>query len=112
SLSTRKLVYDPGASEEAVKSLMQSQHKAALRDLKGGTFDDKIDLYLVGTPGLMPRGAEEGVSTRAPTQDDSGPTSISRAATESLRDRGERSTSTPGARGPPMTLTPGDAAAP
>jgi hypothetical protein len=85
-LSTRKLVYDPDASEEAVKSLMQSQHKAVLRDLKNGTFDDKIDQYLGGTPGLMPRGTEDnGVSTRAETHDDVA-VSISRAPTEAQKE--------------------------
>jgi len=53
-ISSRKLVYDNGSSEEVVKSLMQSQHKAVLKDLKAGTFDDKIDRYLAGTPGLEP----------------------------------------------------------
>lgn len=56
-VSTRKLVYDNGSAEEAIKSLMQAQHKAVLKDLKRGSFDDKIDLYLAGTPGLLPRGA-------------------------------------------------------
>jgi len=63
-LSTRKLVYDAGASEEAVKSLMQAQHKATLKDLKRGNFDDKIDAYLGGTPGLLPRG--QGVDVEPP----------------------------------------------
>ena len=53
-LSSRRLNYDNGAAEESVKSLMQAQHKAVLKDLKGGTFDAKIDEYLGGTPGLEP----------------------------------------------------------
>ena len=61
-ISTRKLVYDSGAAEDAIKSLMQAQHKAVLKDLKKGSFDDKIDQYLAGTPGLLPRGAEEEVA--------------------------------------------------
>ena len=56
-LSTRKLVYDAGANEDAVKSLMQAQHKAVMKDLRRGAFDDKIDSYLAGTPGLLPREA-------------------------------------------------------
>ena len=48
-ISTRKLVYDPDANDEAVKALMQAQHKAVMKDLKRGTFDDKIDSYLGGT---------------------------------------------------------------
>jgi hypothetical protein len=55
-VSTRKLVYDAGSDEGAIKSLMQAQHKAVMKDLKKGTFDDKIDLYLAGTEGLLPRG--------------------------------------------------------
>jgi hypothetical protein len=38
---------------------MQAQHKAVLKDLRRGHFDDKIDSYLGGTPGLLPRDAEE-----------------------------------------------------
>ena len=56
-VSTRKLVYDSGSAEESIKSLMQAQHKAVLKDLKKGVFDDKIDLYLGNEPGLLPRGA-------------------------------------------------------
>ena len=54
-ISTRKLVYDAGSAEDSIKGLMQSQHKVVLKDLKKGTFDDKIDAYLVGTEGLLPR---------------------------------------------------------
>jgi hypothetical protein len=54
-ISTRKLVYDAGSAEDSIKGLMQAQHKVVLKDLKKGTFDDKIDAYLVGTEGLLPR---------------------------------------------------------
>jgi hypothetical protein len=60
-VSTRKLVYDAGSAEESIKSLMQAQHKAVLKDLRRGHYDDKIDAYLGGTPGLLPRGADETV---------------------------------------------------
>jgi hypothetical protein len=60
-VSTRKLVYDAGSAEESIKSLMQAQHKAVLKDLRRGHFDDKIDSYLGGTPGLLPRDADEVV---------------------------------------------------
>jgi hypothetical protein len=62
-VSTRKLVYDAGSAEDAIKALMQAQHKRVLKELKKGGFDDKIDEYLGQTPGLEPRGvaaAEEG----------------------------------------------------
>jgi len=58
-VSTRKLVYDAGSAEESIKSLMQAQHKAVLKDLRRGHYDDKIDSYLGGTPGLLARGADE-----------------------------------------------------
>jgi len=54
-VSTRKLVYDAGASEDAIKALMQAQHKAVLKDLKLQKFDEKIDQYLGNVPGLEPR---------------------------------------------------------
>jgi hypothetical protein len=56
-VSTRKLVYDSGANEEAIKSLMQAQHKAVMKELRKGAFDEKIDQYLGGTPGLEPSSA-------------------------------------------------------
>ena len=59
-VSTRKLVYDAGSDEDAIKALMQAQHKAVMKDLKKGSFDDKIDQYLGGTEGLLPREAAEG----------------------------------------------------
>ena len=57
-VSTRKLVYDAGSNEEAIKALMQAQHKAVMKDLRRGAFDDKIDQYLGGTAGLEPRSAD------------------------------------------------------
>jgi hypothetical protein len=55
-VSTRKLVYDPDADDGVVKSLMQAQHKAVMKELRRGLFDDKIDQNLSGTPGLLPSG--------------------------------------------------------
>lgn len=66
-VSTRKLVYDAGSNEEAIKALMQAQHKAVMKDLRKGAFDDKIDQYLGGTEGLEPRGSDSaGASDTAP----------------------------------------------
>lgn len=67
-LSTRKLVYDAGAAEDAIKGLMQSQHKIVLKDLKNGKFDDKIDVYLAGTEGLEPRTTPPSTETPSPDQ--------------------------------------------
>ena len=71
-VSTRKLVYDSGANEEAIKSLMQAQHKAVMKDLRKGTFDDKIDQYLGGTEGLEPRGGRAST----PVVDENAPIEI------------------------------------
>ncbi len=56
-LHTRKTVYEVASSVETVKGLMQAQQKAVLKELTKAKFDDKIDQYLVNTPGLLPRGA-------------------------------------------------------
>ncbi len=82
-ISSRKLVYDAGSAEDSIKGLMQSQHKVVLKELKKGTFDDKIDAYLVGTEGLLPRTtpvtlAEESPRPSAPE------ITISRPGTEEL----------------------------
>lgn len=55
-LSSRKLDYDAGADDSVVKSLMQAQHKAVLKDLRRGSFDPKIDSYLGSHPELQPAG--------------------------------------------------------
>lgn len=74
-LSTRKLVYDAGASEDVIRSLMQAQHKAVLKELRRGNFDDKVDEYLGGTAGLLPRGAASPeVSAEDPLGAEAGPT--------------------------------------
>lgn len=64
-VSTRKLVYDAGSNEDAIKALMQAQHKAVMKDLRKGVFDDKIDQYLGGTPGLEPRAGEDPAAAAA-----------------------------------------------
>lgn len=67
-IATRKLVYDSGSDEGAIKSLMQAQHKAVMKDLKKGLFDDKMDQNLAGVPGLLPRGTKE-TSENEPLRD-------------------------------------------
>ncbi len=53
-LETRKLDYDPTQDQGAVKSLMQAQHKAVLKELLKGLFDEKITQYLGDNPELEP----------------------------------------------------------
>ena len=45
-LATKRLDYDPSAEVTAVQKLMQTQHKAMLRELKAGAFDEKISKFL------------------------------------------------------------------
>lgn len=52
---TRKIDYDAAADESLVKSLMQAQHKAMLKELKRGNFDERIDSFLGDHPDLKPR---------------------------------------------------------
>ncbi|MGE0867770.1 MAG: hypothetical protein AB7P03_04350 [Kofleriaceae bacterium] len=96
-ISTRKLVYDSGSAEEAIKSLMQAQHKAVLKDLRKGKFDDKIDQYLGGTEGLLPRDAEDpGEAVAIPAGGD-----LARASAPDLKVIPE-----PPPPAPPRTTTP------
>ena len=48
-LATKRVDYDPSSDVGVVQKLMQAQHKAMLRDLKQGAFDDKITRFF-GTP--------------------------------------------------------------
>lgn len=58
---TRKIDYDAAADESLVKSLMQAQHKAMLKELKRGNFDQKIDSFLGDHPDLTPRKARDTI---------------------------------------------------
>ncbi|MGZ3426348.1 MAG: hypothetical protein ACXVCV_06845 [Polyangia bacterium] len=44
-LATSRSDYDPGCDVTAVQKVMQVQHKAMLRDLKAGAFDEKITRF-------------------------------------------------------------------
>lgn len=78
-ISTRRLDYDAGSAEDVVKALMQAQHKATLKELKGGVWDEKIDAYLGTHPDLLPAGParREGrdtvVEPPPPFEDGGGP---------------------------------------
>jgi hypothetical protein len=58
---TRKIDYDAAADESIVKSLMQAQHKAMLKELKRGNFDERIDSFLGDHPDLTPRQARNTI---------------------------------------------------
>jgi hypothetical protein len=44
-LATKRADYDPASEVVAVQKLMQQQHKALLRELKAGVFDEKITKF-------------------------------------------------------------------
>ncbi len=85
-ISSRKINYDAESEEDVVKSLMQSQHKAVLKDLKIGTFDDKIDAYLGDKEDLLPRKADSVANAKPadtqPAAEAPPQTPADRAATE------------------------------
>src|SRR5579859_2989711 len=62
-LATKRLDYDPASEVIAVQKLMQAQHKAMLRELKAGAFDDKISKFL-GVPLKKDAGPQEEKSTQ------------------------------------------------
>ncbi len=44
-LGSKRCQYDPSASEEDVRVMMQTQHKAILKELKQKTYDDRITRF-------------------------------------------------------------------
>src|SRR3954466_631602 len=65
-LATKRVDYDPTSEVGVVQKLMQAQHKAMLRDLKQGAFDDKISRFF-GQPVVRERAAGAEKMTRDPT---------------------------------------------
>src|SRR3954463_16114308 len=65
-LATKRLDYDPTSDVGVVQKLMQAQHKAMLRDLKQGAFDDKISRFF-GQPVVRERADATEKMTRDPT---------------------------------------------
>ena len=62
-LATKRVDYDPSSEVGVVQKLMQVQHKAMLRDLKQGAFDDKIARFF-GQPVVHER--EDATDPGAP----------------------------------------------
>src|SRR5438445_9274327 len=62
-LATKRVDYDPSSEVGIVQKLMQAQHKAMLRDLKQGAFDDKITRFF-GQPVVHER--EDATDPGAP----------------------------------------------
>jgi hypothetical protein len=44
-LASKRVQYDPAASEDEVRTLMQSQHKAILKELKQRAYDERITRF-------------------------------------------------------------------
>ncbi len=62
-LATKRLDYDPATELTAVQKLMQAQHKAMLRELKAGVFDEKIGKFF-GEP-VVRQSEEESTDPNA-----------------------------------------------
>jgi hypothetical protein len=61
-LASKKHEYDPAAPEDVVRSLMQGQHKAILKELKGAVHDTRVERFFTS------RG-EKLELAEAPTED-------------------------------------------
>lgn len=72
-LATKRLDYDPASEVAAVQKLMQTQHKALLRELKAGVFDEKIGKFF-GEP-VVRQSEEESTdpNSKPPIEIVSGP---------------------------------------
>src|SRR5438034_7232731 len=44
-LASKKHEYDPAAPEELVRTLMQGQHKAILKELKSAVHDERVERF-------------------------------------------------------------------
>jgi hypothetical protein len=122
-LATKRLDYDPTSDVGVVQKLMQAQHKAMLRDLKQGAFDDKIARFF-GQPVVRERGDQtEKTSTRdmtsgefdaEPRTDPSIPPEVSAEAVRLSAELNKAKTdpSRPPVMAPPAPVLPGTRAAP
>ena len=70
-LATKRLDYDPASEVSSVQKLMQTQHKAMLKELKAGTFDGKIEQFF-GEP-VQHEDGSEGPTNRFRKPADSQP---------------------------------------
>jgi hypothetical protein len=65
-LATKRIDYDPSSDVGVVQKLMQAQHKAMLRDLKQGAFDDKIARFF-GAPVVREDQTDPGANREIPS---------------------------------------------
>lgn len=63
-LASKRCQYEPSASEEDVRGMMQGQHKAILKELKQATYDDRITTFFASR-GQTFRGDETGAASEA-----------------------------------------------
>src|SRR5215472_16891369 len=67
-LATKRIDYDATSDVGVVQKLMQSQHKLLLRELKAGTFDEKIQRFF-GTPVVMESEESTDPGARPPSNE-------------------------------------------
>ncbi len=64
-LASKKLEYDPNAAEDVVRALMQSQHKAILKELKSGKHEVRITAFFHSRGETLDAPAAEAKETQA-----------------------------------------------
>lgn len=68
-LATKRLDYDAAAEVSAVQKLMQTQHKAMLRELKSGSFDEKIGKFFGEPVQRVPEDETTDPNARPPLEE-------------------------------------------
>jgi hypothetical protein len=92
-IASKKLEYDAEADGDIVKALMQAQHKSVMKELKHGSFDEKILKYLGEAP-PEPSGEHAAVPTDI-SGDDAGTTVPTTPAPELVLDEASAASSLP-----------------
>ena len=71
-LATKRHEYDGAVPEDEVRGLMQAQHKAVLKELKQGTYDQKLAGFFEtrGESLALDQAAQEATDAAAPALDD------------------------------------------
>ncbi|HEY3352701.1 MAG TPA: hypothetical protein VGQ83_05600, partial [Polyangia bacterium] len=64
-VATKKVDYAVDATEEAVRGLMQHQHRELMRELKHGAFDEKIRRYFGAAAGGAAAPTDDAAATAA-----------------------------------------------
>src|SRR4051812_44712390 len=104
-LATKRHDYDPASDVTAVQKIMQVQHKAMLRELKAGAFDEKIGKFF-GTPVARDEEEQPAPTARPPLNDDATIEAAEAALTPTASEAAVARGSSGSMRGPRTDLVP------